>query len=125
MSWLDDGTPVCADSDATFADTPLYTMFSLNGVATTNRIDIDVGTVLAPGPIVGSYACVPLDSLSVSFLYTLGQAAMTCEITLNMQGTPGVHATGTFSATLWPADGGTKMITNGVFDAPVTFLGGN
>ncbi len=124
MSWLDDGTQECAASvRATFADTPIYTTFSLTGATPTLAISFGVSTVLAPGPIGGSYSCVPLDSLSGTFSYTQGQtnvAAHSCQLTLNMKGTDGVHATGTFSATLITADGGTKSITNGVFDAPVT-----
>ncbi len=130
MSWLDDGTQECATSaTATFVNTPLYTMFSLTGAATPLRINSGVSTVLAPGPIGGTYSCVPLDSVSVTFLYQQGQneiGATTCELTLNMQGTAGVHATGTFSATFtpWTTNGGTKSLTNGVFDVPVTITGG-
>jgi hypothetical protein len=129
MSWLHDGTPECADSAvATFQNAPLYTTFSLTGATTTIGIRIGVSTVLGQGPIGGSYSCVPLDSLSVTFYYTQGQANVSpqsCELTLNMQGTAGVDATGTFSATFVPAANGTTAITSGVFDAPVTIVGGS
>ena len=130
MSWLDDGTPGCAGwAFATFENTPIYTTFSLTGAATPLGISFGVSTVLAPGAIAGSYSCVPLDSVSVTFNYTQGQGnnfgAQSCELTLNMQGTAGVHATGTFSATFLLTGGGTKAITDGVFDAPVTIVGGN
>jgi hypothetical protein len=129
MSWLDDGTQACAVSAlATFDDTPLYTMFSLTGATTTVGISFGVSTVLAPGAIGGSYSCVPLDSLSVTFSYKQEQnniGATSCELTLNAQGTAGVHATGTFSAMFVTTGGGTKSVTNGVFDAPVTIVGGS
>lgn len=128
MSWLDDGTQECAVSAlATFDNTPQLTIFSLTGATTTLGIGFGVSTVLGPGAIGGSYSCAPLDSLIVTFNYTQGQTntfAGSCELTLNMQGTAGVHATGKFSATLMTAAGGTKSITNGVFDAPVTIVGG-
>jgi hypothetical protein len=128
MSWLDDGTSECAVSAlATFENTPQLTLFSLTGATTTVGLGFGVTTVLGPAAIGGSYTCAPLDSVSVTFNYTQGQTnifAQSCDITLNMQGTAGVHATGTFSATLMPASGGTKLITNGVFDAPVTIVGG-
>jgi hypothetical protein len=68
-----------------------------------------------------------LDSLSVTFSYTQEQnniGAMSCALTLNTQGTAAVNATGTFSATFVITGGGTKSITSGVFDAPVTIVGG-
>jgi hypothetical protein len=126
MTWLDDGIEECATSaSATFSNNPQYTIFQATNTPPTFGIFFSVSTVLGPGPIGGSYSCVPLDSLSVTFSYTQGQsnvAAQSCELTLNPQGTPGVHATGTFSATL---SGGTGSITNGVFDLPVTIYGGN
>ena len=75
MSWRDDGTPGCAGwAFATFENTPIYTTFSLTGAQTTTiGISIGVSTVLAPGPIGGSYSCAPLDSVSVTFNYTQGQ----------------------------------------------------
>lgn len=128
MSWLDDGAPECAVSAlATFENTPQLTLFSLTGATTTLGLGFGVTTVLGPGPIGGSYSCAPLDSVSVTFNYTQGQTnsfAQSCDITLDMQGTAGVHATGTFSATLMLTGGGTKSITNGLFDAPVTIVGG-
>lgn len=63
--------------------------------------------------------------MNVTFSYTQGLAAQSCELTLKMQGTAGVHATGTFSATLMLGGGATKAITSGVFDAPVTIRGGS
>jgi len=129
MSWLHDGTTECADSTATFKDLPLYTTFSLTGQSATTRILINVSTVFAPGPIGGNYTCAPLGSLSVTFYYMPGQAnnygPNTCALTLNMQGTEGVHATGTFSATFDPPVEGTTGIMNGVFDAPVTIGNGS
>jgi hypothetical protein len=123
MSWLDDGTQECAvGTSATFVNTSIYTMFSLSGSTTTLGVGLGVSTVLGPGPIGGSYSCAPLDSVSVTFNYTQGQtstAATSCQLTLNMQGTAGVHATGTFAATLMTAGGGTKSISDGVFDVPV------
>jgi hypothetical protein len=128
MSWLDNGTEVCAASaTATFADNSISTTFELTGAATPFGVSFGVSTVLGPGAIVGSYSCVPLDSLSVTFFYTQGGnsiGAQSCDLTLNMQGTAGVHATGTFSASVFTGgDGGTRSITSGVFDAPVTILG--
>jgi hypothetical protein len=130
ISWLDDGTQECAVSaTATFVNTSQYTRFSLTGAATPLGISLGVSTVLAPGPIGGTYSCAPLDSVSVTFLYKQGQneiGTASCALTLNMQGAAGVHATGTFSATFtpWTTDGGTKSLTNGVFDVPVTITGG-
>ena len=52
MSWLDDGTQECAVSaQATFANTPVFTTFSLTGATATSGILFGVSTVLAPGPI--------------------------------------------------------------------------
>jgi hypothetical protein len=126
ISWLEDGSPECAASaTATFSDNSAGTMIYLTGATPTINIGMGVSTVLGPAPIVGSYSCVPLDSRIVTFSYAQGMAAQTCELTLNMQGTPGVHATGTFSASVLVAAGVTKTITSGVFDVPVTILGSN
>lgn len=99
----------------------------MTAATTTIGILIGVSTVLAPGPIGGSYSCAPLDSVSVTFYYGEDNnfAPRSCELTLNMQGTAGVHATGTFSATFVPAADGTTEITSGVFDGPVTIAGGS
>ncbi|HVV52762.1 MAG TPA: hypothetical protein VHO06_24085 [Polyangia bacterium] len=128
MSWVDDGTQACATSAvATFEDTSLSTLFNLVAATTTVGIDFSVSTVLGPAAIGGSYSCVPLDSLSVTFDYTQAKtstAATSCGFMLNMQGTAGVHATGTFSATLTLTGGATKSITDGAFDVPVTIVVG-
>jgi len=126
MSWLDDGTSECGDAVATFSDNMLGTTFSLTGTAATIRVDINISTPLGPRPIGGTYGCAPVGSMIATFSYTQGQAnvfAQICEFTVNMQGTAGVRATGTFSATLALTGGATKAITNGAFDAPVTFIG--
>jgi hypothetical protein len=129
MSWLDDGTQECAVSAlATFDGTP-RTLFMLTGATTTIGLGIGVTATQGTAAIGGTYSCAGNDGgLDATLNYTQGTTnntfASTCEITINMQGTAGVHATGTFSATLMPASGGTKSITNGVFDAPVTIVGG-
>jgi hypothetical protein len=124
MTWLRDGTPECADSTATFQNLPIDTTFSLTGQSATARILMNVSTIFAPGPIGGTYTCAASGSLSVSFYYMPGQGNSygpnACELTLNMEGTEGVHAAGTFFATFDPPVEGTTALMNGVFDAPVT-----
>jgi hypothetical protein len=130
MSWLDDGTQECAVSAlATFDGTP-RTLFMLTGATTTVGLGLGItSSPQRPAPIGGTYSCAGNDGgLEATLNYTQGTTnntfATVCQITVNMQGTAGLHATGTFSATLMPAAGGTKLITNGVFDAPVTIVGG-
>lgn len=131
MSWLDDGTLRCAVSAlATFDSTSTVTLFSLTGATTTVGLGLGVTATRGPAAIGGTYSCAGNDGgIDATLNYTQGVTnntfAAACEITLDMQGTAGVHATGTFSATLMPAAGGTKSITDGVFDAPVTIVGGS
>ena len=129
MSWLDNGTSECAVSAlATFTTNASLTLFSLTGATTNLGVGIGIESTMGPAAIGGTYSCGGNDGgLSATLNYTQGLTNSTfsqsCEITINMQGTAGAHATGTFSATLSPASGGPKSITNGVFDAPVTIVG--
>jgi hypothetical protein len=131
MSWLDDGTLACAVSAlATFDSTSTVTLFSLTGATTKVGLGLGVTSTLGPAAVGGTYSCAGNDpGIDVTLNYTQGVAnntfAEACEITLNIQGMAGFHVTGTSSATLMPAAGGTKSITKGVFDAPVTIVGGS
>jgi hypothetical protein len=132
MSWLDDGKPACAvTASATFTTNATLTLFSLTGATTSLGVGIGIeSTTEGPVPIGGSYACGADDGgIEGTFSYTQGLGTNTfsqsCQISVNMQGTPGLHAMGMFSATLMPAAGGTKSITDGVFDAPVTIVDTN
>ncbi len=131
MSWLDDGKLECAVSAlATFDSTTTLTLFMLTGATTTVGLGFGVTATQGPAAIGGTYSCAGNDGgLDATLNYTQGTTnntfAQSCAFTLNMQGTAGVHATGTFSATLMPASGGTKSITDGVFDAPVTIVNTN
>jgi hypothetical protein len=128
MSWRDDGTPTCAtNAIATFTTTAQLTLFSLTAATPTVGISLSVESAEGPAPVGGAYACGTTDGgIVAGFSYTKGTTVFglsaTCAFQLNMQGTAGVHATGTFAGTATLSDGTTKTVTEGTFDAPVTLV---
>jgi hypothetical protein len=128
MSWRDDGTPTCAtNAIATFTTTAQLTLFSLTAATPTVGISLSVESAEGPAAVGGDYACGTTDGgIIAGFSYTKGTTVFglsaTCAFHLNMQGTAGVHATGTFAGTATLSDGTTKTVTEGAFDAPVTLV---
>lgn len=133
LSWRDNGTLECGASvlaqrnPATLADT-----IEIDAPSTTAH-SIDIALSSYSGPLGGTYSCqtgngltAPNVMLEVTGLETGGFAAMSaCTITIafttDSAGTE--HAKGTFSGTV-TGDGGTDVVTDGMFDITVTLQGG-
>ena len=133
LSWRDNGTLECGASvlaqrnPATLADT-----IEIDAPSTTDHV-IDIALSSYNGPLGGTYSCqtgngltAPNVMLEVAGLKSGGFAAMSaCTITIafttDSDGTE--HAKGTFSGTV-TGDGGTDVITDGMFDITVTLQGG-
>jgi hypothetical protein len=133
LSWRDNGTLECGASvlaqrnPATLADT-----IEIDAPSTTAHV-IDIALSSYNGPLGGTYSCqtgngltAPNVMLEVAGLKSGGFAAMSaCTITIafttDSDGTE--HAKGTFSGTV-TGDGGTDVITDGMFDITVTLQGG-
>jgi hypothetical protein len=133
LSWRDNGTLECGASvlaqrnPATLADT-----IEIDAPSTTAHA-IDIALSSSNGPLGGTYSCqtgngstAPNVMLEVTGLESGGFAAMSaCTITIafttDSAGTE--HAKGTFSGTV-TGDGGTDVITDGMFDITVTLQGG-
>jgi hypothetical protein len=132
FSWKDNGTPQCAT-------------FILTGRQTGTAVDqfeVDTATARAAinmmlrtlsGPLGGTYSCQAADggansdvSLQVTGVASPGiTAASSCTITIGFtaDSTGMQHAQGTFSATAI-GNGGTDVITDGMFDVTVEMQGG-
>jgi len=133
LSWRDNGTLECGASvlaqrnPATLADT-----IEIDAPSTTAHV-IDIALSSSNGPLGGTYSCqtgngstTPNVMFEVAGLKSGGFAAMSdCTITIafttDSAGTE--HAKGTFSGTV-TGDGGTDVITDGMFDITVTLQGG-
>jgi hypothetical protein len=84
-----------------------------------------------PAPLGGDYSCavgspnlveISYDEVGV-FSTTSAGCAVTVMLTADDGGVDGASvATGTFSATLNVTDGGTKVLSQGVFSVPVTTM---
>jgi hypothetical protein len=130
MSWQDDGTPECADLvSATYDAASATTIFSIIGSKASGLgVGFGVSTTTGGLTIGGTYPCGASGSFNGTFSYQQGSTdtfASTCSITVNSpDGAGGAPTTGIFSATLTLSGGATKTISNGVFSAPVSVVGG-
>jgi hypothetical protein len=128
MSWLDDGLSTCATNAlATFTTSAQLSLFSLTASTPSVGITLSVESAQGPATIGGTYQCGTTDGgIIPGFTYAEGTSVFglsaTCSFQLNTQGTAGVHATGTFSATTTLSNGATRTVTSGTFDAPVTIV---
>ena len=136
--WEDDGTTHCASSgEAIFgSDTILNpldggpeTMLTLELVATQDNTSYGFTFIVdtsAP-TINGTYSCTPVGASVAELTYNeigvFSTSVVSFSITVTVTPTDGGHAvaTGTFSAQLAVTDGGTKTLSNGTFDLPVTY----
>jgi hypothetical protein len=122
MTWKEGGTPHTAQfATAAFAHSASLDL--LNVVGSEPNLGLAFGIGAKPPPLVtGQYACGGTGYPIVSLTYTGTEGQMfTCAIDLTALGaTAGSHAVGTFSATLGVAGGGSKVITEGRFDVPMT-----
>jgi hypothetical protein len=129
MSWLDNGTPQCAYLILATRMTSSSQDF-LEIIASTNEGN-GAGITVASysGPLGGTYHCTDaivdggLGPAYVNFTYP--GTLVDCTITIENPGAVGgANATGSFSATLTAAAGGTTSVTSGSFDTPVMATGG-
>jgi len=128
VRWDDDGAHQCADVIA--ADRSIGSQLDIIEIvaSTINGPGLIITvSVMPPPPLGGTYTCDPDAGARTIFSYSTStkmQAPPTsCTVTFTNPGAPGVHATGTFSATVSPPGGGSKSITNGFFDVPLFFPG--
>jgi hypothetical protein len=124
MGWRDDGTPVCALSASASVSTD--GTFVVDGMTTTGGISIGIGFPSGVAGMSGAYSCGSHDGgPGTSIVDSVGAGpgyifvAQSCTVSLDMTVTVGARETGTFSATATATGGGTKSITDGVFDVPV------
>ena len=133
LSWRDNGTLECGASvlaqrnPATLADT-----IEIDAPSTTDHV-VDIALSSYNGPLGGTYSCqtgngttAPDVMFAAAGPGSGGFAAMSaCTITIAFTtDSAGIeHAQGTFSGTA-TGDGGTDVITDGMFDITVTLLGG-
>jgi len=122
LTWKEGGTVHSAPfAAAAMARSSMLDLLQITGAEPT--IGLSFGIAVRPPPLVaGSYACGGAGYPIVSFTYTGTEGEMfSCAIELTSVGTvTGAHAVGRFSATLGVPGGGSKVITDGQFDIPVT-----
>jgi hypothetical protein len=126
LSWQSNGTPECAVAiTATVLASSSMNLLEVVG-GSGSGLGVALTVTSYTGPLAGTYHCKTdagvLDQY-VDFVYTgtvSTGAVVDCAITIISPGVPGTaNATGTFSATL-SGSGGTTLISNGVFNTPVT-----
>jgi hypothetical protein len=126
MTWKDDGAAHSASfGTGVLARTSTTDLLELSGAdATGAAIAFALST---PPPIVPApFTCaqVGMNGTIVSLVYTSANAAsstQSCAITLATVGmATGARATGTFSAVIALTAGGTKTLSDGHFDLPLT-----
>lgn len=122
MTWLDDGVR----HTALFASAARVTSASLDYIQVTGADASGAGVsfgVSTPPPLVpGTYSCgLTGGNIIVSLAANGSDNATVCTIELAAIGAvSGTRATGTFQASLMTTGGGTKTITDGMFDVPLT-----
>jgi hypothetical protein len=126
--WDDDGAHQCADVVA--ADRSIGSQLDFIEIvaSTLNGPGVLITVSVVPPPSLGgTYACDADAGAHTIFSYStstkMNAPPTSCTITFTNPGAPGVHATGSFSATVSPPTGGSKSITNGFFDVPLFFPG--
>jgi hypothetical protein len=132
FSWKDNGTPQCATFILTGRQTgTAVDQFEVDTATARAAINMNLRTF--SGPLGGTYSCQAADggaNSDVSFQVTGVArpgitAASSCTITIGFttDGAGTQHAQGTFSGTA-TSDGGTDVITDGMFDVTIEPLGG-
>ena len=138
ISWLENGEPHCAvvggvtSTALKIGDSPISYSFEVVASEATPTpdgtiLDLGVGfSTTREGP--GTYTCNTLVGLSAYLEYhhhpwcSFGEDS--CTITISSPGAPDSNATGTFSGVLSSCNLYVPtIISNGVFNAPVQFLG--
>ena len=125
MSWDENGAFQCAaDVGATGVSSATLNLVNLVGSQPSGE-GLAFGVTTPGTPIDGAYSCGASTTDTVSFNYQQGQTptfASTCSITVTSSGGDGgTRATGTFSG-VFDTPSGTKTITSGAFDAPITIV---
>ena len=125
MSWDENGAFQCAaDVGATGLSSATLNLVNLVGSQPSGE-GLAFGVTTPGTPIDGAYSCGASTTDTVTFNYQQGQTptfASTCSITVTSSGGDGgTRATGTFSG-VFDTPSGTKTITNGAFDAPITIV---
>jgi len=124
MTWKDDGALNTASVFIAYHDIAAATdTLQMIGATTTGAtMTLDVVTVGKP-LVPGAYACAQngVDPLVILTYTAVANLTTSCTINVTQVGAPGgARATGTFSAVLQLNAGGTKNLTEGTFDTPVT-----
>jgi len=129
VTWKDDGTQECASNAEAIrmSSTGASMTDTLEIVVTQLNITTGLSIVISsPTTLGGSYDCVVSPSSVVEITYYDPAANSTvvqsCAVTLAFTASDAgvTAAVGTFSVMLTIPDGGTKSLTEGVFDVPVT-----
>ena len=122
LTWKEGGTMHAAQfATAAMARSASLDLLEVTGAEQALGLAFGIG-FMPPPLVAGPYTCGGTGYPIVSFTYngTEGQM-LTCAIDLTSVGTvAGAHAVGTFTATLGVAGGGSKLITDGRFDVPMT-----
>jgi hypothetical protein len=121
LTWLEDGKRHTAPfGSAARVTSAMIDMVQVSG-GEAGGTGISFGVSMPPPLVPGTYPCgVSGNRIIVSFSYTSAGLYQTCSVTLTSIGAKsGERAVGSFSAT-FPASGGTKLITSGTFDVPLT-----
>jgi hypothetical protein len=134
--WKDDGVTHCASTSEAILGTnttlnpldggPLVET-SLELVTTQGATAYTFGFIVTTsGALDGSYDCAPSPTSAVEItddeigVYSTTVVSCSLTVTLTPTDAGATIATGTFSALLKVSDGGTKMLTDGTFNLPVT-----
>jgi hypothetical protein len=134
--WKDDGVTHCASTSEAILSTnttlnpldggPLVET-SLELVTTQGATAYTFGFIVtSSGSLGGSYDCTPSPTSSVEItdddIGVYSTTVVSCDLTVTLTPTDAgaTIAAGTFSALLKVSDGGTKMLTDGTFNLPVT-----
>jgi hypothetical protein len=126
VSWQDNGVSRCGTG--TISESPGSNPSSRDAlvVSGTDASGNGFGFGLS-SLVLGSQSCSGDGGASVYFLYShqpgsAPEVTQSCSITITSIGGSGGNASGTFSASLAPTEGGTEEISSGMFDGPVTIV---
>jgi hypothetical protein len=133
--WKDDGTTHCASTAEAILSTNTPTNpfdggpspeTSLAIVTTQGATSYTFAIIVtSAGALGGTYDCTPSGAGVVEITYddlgVYSTTVVSCSLSVTLAPTDGgMVAVGTFSADLSVLDGGTKTLSNGTFDIPVT-----
>jgi hypothetical protein len=124
VSWHDNGLGHCGTGS--ISESPGSNPSSRNALLVSGYDTFGNSFGLGLGSLVpGDYSCGGDGGATAYFLYWHQTSAppevtQSCSITITSIGGSGGNASGTFSASLAPTEGGTEEISNGMFDGPAT-----